>query len=59
MKLIKKIKSDKAAINSTEMIMLIALAVFLVLAISRLIITPMIKTAGGIGKEITDMNQRP
>lgn len=59
MKLIKKIKSDKAAINSTEMIMLIALAVFLVLAISRLIITPMIKTAGGIGEEITDMNPRP
>lgn len=56
MKLIEKFKSDKGAINSTEMIMLIALSVFLVLGVYRLIIQPMIDTSTGIGAEIEKMN---
>lgn len=53
-----KIRSDRGALNSTEIIMLIALSVFLVLAITRYIINPLIDTSKGIGEEIKEMNPR-
>lgn len=54
----EKMKSDKGAMNSTETILLIALAVFAVLAIGRFIITPMVESSKGIGLEIEAMDPR-
>lgn len=59
MKLLKeRLKSDKGALNSTEVLMLIALSVFAVLAITKFIITPMIESSEGIGLEIEAMDPR-
>lgn len=54
----QKMNSDRGAINSTEVILLIALAVFTVLAISRFIIAPMVESSKGIGLEIQAMDPR-
>lgn len=51
-----KLKSDKAAVNSTEMIMLIALSVFMILVIYNKIIKPLVNTSEGIGTTIKEMN---
>lgn len=51
-----KLKSDKAAVNSTEMIMLIALSVFMILVIYNKIIKPLVNTSAGIGTTIEEMN---
>lgn len=56
MKLLSKLKSDRGAVNSVEMIMLIALAVFALLSIFNLVIKPMIETADGVGVKIEEMN---
>lgn len=53
-----KMKSDRGASNSTEVILLIALAVFAVLAISKFIISPMVESSKGIGLEIKAMDPR-
>lgn len=54
----QKMNSDRGAVNSIEVILLIALAVFTVLAISRFIITPMVESSKGIGLEIQAMDPR-
>jgi len=59
MKFLKeRLKSDKGALNSTEVLMLIALSVFAVLAITKFVITPMIESSEGIGLEIEAMDPR-
>lgn len=54
----KRIKSDKAAVGSVETILLIALAVFAVLAIMKFVIGPISNSAEGIGGEIEKMDPR-
>lgn len=54
----QKMNNDRGAVNTTEVILLIALAVFTVLAISRFIITPMVESSKGIGLEIQAMDPR-
>ena len=54
----KRIKSDKAAVGSVETILLIALAVFAVLAIMKFVIGPIRNSAEGIGGEIEKMDPR-
>lgn len=54
----QKMNSDRGALNSTEVILLIALSVFAVLAISKFIITPMVESSKGIGLEIEAMDPR-
>jgi len=53
-----KMKSDRGASNSTEVVLLIALAVFAVLAIGKFIISPMVESSKGIGLEIKAMDPR-
>ena len=53
-----KMKSDRGASNSTEVVLLIALAVFAVLAIGEFIISPMVESSRGIGLEIEAMDPR-
>ena len=55
-KLKERINSDRGASNSTEVILLIALSVFAVLAISNYIIKPMVSSSKNIGKEIEAMS---
>ena len=50
-----KIKSDEAAALSGEMLMLIAMSVFAVLAIIKYILGPIQDSAKAIGKEIGEM----
>ena len=50
--------SDKAAVGTVEAVLLIALAVFAVLAVNRYILNPLSKTSEGIGEEIEKMDPR-
>lgn len=54
-KIIDRIKSDDGAAGSTETIMLVAVAVFLVLAIYRFIVKPITDKSKDIGKAIESM----
>lgn len=55
-KIKERANSDKAAIGTTETILLIALAVFGTLAVFEFIIKPIQKSSEGIGKTIEGMN---
>ena len=61
-KIVDKIKermsSDKAAVGTVEAVLLIALAVFAVLAVNRYILNPLSKSSEGIGLEIEAMDPR-
>ena len=50
-KIMSKFSSDKAASNTTETIIIIALAVFAALALFRFVLTPVQQGAEGLGKE--------
>lgn len=54
----EKMKSDRGASLSTEQVLYIALAVFVVLAVSKFIIKPLTESAEGIGLEIEAMDPR-
>lgn len=54
----QRIRSDSGAMGSVETILLIALAVFAVMAITKYIMKPMAKTSEGIGLEIGAMDPR-
>ena len=56
--LMEKINSDKAAVGTTETVILIALSIFALLAVARYIFQPMAETSKGIGEEIKAMNPR-
>lgn len=56
--LMEKINSDKAAVGTTETVILIALTIFALLAVARYIFQPMAETSKGIGAEIEAMNPR-
>lgn len=53
-----KINSDKAAINTIETILLIALAVFAVMGIFNYIMKPIQESSQGIGSTIKEMNPK-
>ena len=56
-----KFKSDKGAIGSTEMLLLLAVTMFIVLMVFKYVVKPLETTSVGIGKTITEMDptQRP
>lgn len=54
----QRMKSDKGAVGTVEAVMLIALAVFAVLAVNRFILEPLSTTSEGIGMEIESMDPR-
>lgn len=51
-----KMKSDKGAIGSIETILLIAVAVFAVMAVMNFIMKPIQESSEGIGNTIREMN---
>lgn len=55
-KLKNKIKSDSAAALSAEMLLLIAMSLFVVIALIKYIVGPMVKSSESIGKEIENMS---
>lgn len=55
-KLKNKIKSDSAAALSAEMLLLIAMSLFIVIALIKYIVGPMRKSSEAIGKEIENMS---
>lgn len=55
-KLKNKIKSDSAAALSAEMLLLIAMSLFIVIALIKYIVGPMVKSSEAIGKEIENMS---
>lgn len=54
----ERMSSDRAAVGTVEAVLLIALAVFAVLAVNRYILNPLSKTSEGIGEEIEKMDPR-
>lgn len=52
----RKIQSDDGAMGSVETILLIALAVFAVMVVTRFIMEPIQESSEGIGNAIRDMN---
>lgn len=57
-KIKSKIKSDTAAIGSTETVLLIALSVFAVMVVYKYIMVPIQESSKGIGQEIKEMNPK-
>lgn len=55
-KIKSKMKSDNGAMGSVETILLIALAVFAVMAIMTFILKPIQESSEGIGNTIREMN---
>lgn len=55
-KIKNKMKSDNGAMGSVETILLIALAVFAVMAVMNFIIKPIQESSEGIGNTIRKMN---
>ena len=51
-----KMSSDKAAVGTTETVLLIALAVFAVIVVMKYIMGPIQTSSVGIGNVITEMN---
>lgn len=52
----ERINSDKAAMGTVETVLLIALALFAVMVVTKFIMTPIQDSAKGIGGEIEKMN---
>lgn len=57
-KIKSKMKSDTAAIGSTETVLLIALSVFAVMVVYKYIMVPIQESSKGIGQEIKEMNPK-
>ena len=57
-KIKERMSSDKAAVGTVEVVLLIALAIFAGLAVNRYILRPLSKTSEGIGLEIEAMDPR-
>lgn len=55
-KIKQRMKSDTAAIGTTETILLIALAVFAVLVVMKYVMAPVQESSEGIGNVIKEMN---
>lgn len=55
-KIKSKMKSDNGAMGSVETILLIALAVFAVMAVMTFILKPIQESSEGIGNTIREMN---
>lgn len=55
--IMKRVRSDDAAALSTEMLVLIALGVFVALAVFRYIIKPVENSAKDIGDKIGEMGK--
>ena len=54
--IIRKMRSDKAASNTTETIIIIALAVFAALALFTFILSPVRDSADNLGKGVKKFN---
>lgn len=54
----ERMSSDRAAVGTVEAVLLMALAVFAVLAVNRYILNPLSKSSEGIGLEIEAMDPR-
>ena len=52
----ERINSDEAAMGTVETVLLIALALFAVMVVTKYIMTPIQESSKGIGKEIEKMN---